>query len=697
MAQGKPQEAAKVCFEAKDVHGRPVSWSDLLSKFNEYCPGHPDVAELASQTQALSLLLSANSADLDGNDVGAQGVLLLGQECVLAEEGMVGNNALKQLDASGSEVVQKSVKAVLAYYAYALRRSFVSVLATASVADINEGTTWSVVEHGMAYESLNASDIKGAFTTYLTAPPLIVNFRMFYDVRSWQVPVWHPDAEVERRCRPSIERANEFAPQHSRIFKEVVLEASPSKPFRLNNDLQSPAVWDAPNTLTFIRAVVEHTLRRSVSDDADIFRSGGDSLQATWIRNTILRAIRDSDPSAVKRLPMNLVFKAPTISALTNIVHAVMNDVDADATMSHTPHDLWKYVEKYSAGFPSRPTNLVDRPASAKEVGLITGTTGGFGCDALEHLLRDDSIERVYAFNRKGSDAVARQHAQFRLRGLDEALLDTPKFRLVEAVLHEPDFGVTPELLDEVRRSVTHILHNAWKVDFNLSLPSFEVDIQGARNLVNLAISSPFKQAPTILFVSSIGVFMNYHGPSPAPEVSLDDPVSPYGTGYSEGKWVTEHVLQNATMQRDVHTVVMRLGQVTGDRLAHQSRNVTRVPGYGCTKALTELRHSPEPFVHLVHPRPVSWRAVIAPVAAELGVPLVSHSEWLSALQKSVDAAGADEVELMKANPALRLLPFYRGCRASPECEPFGMVYLSTTTSATVSHVLANLPVLRGG
>ncbi|KAI0758562.1 male sterility protein-domain-containing protein [Trametes elegans] len=521
---------------------------------------------------------------------------------------------------------------------------------------------------------------------------------------------------------PSIERANEFASQHSRIFKEVVVEASPSKPFRLNikplaqSDLQPPAVWDAPNTLTFIRAVVEHTLRRSMSDDADIFRSGGDSLQATWIRNTILRAIRDSDPSAVQRLPMNLVFKAPTISALTNIVHAVMNDVDADANVSHTSHDLWKYVEEYSANFPLRPTDLVDRPASVKEVVLITGTTGGFGCDALEHLLRDDSIERVYAFNRKGSDADARQHAQFRARGLDEALLDTPKFRLVEAVLHEPDFGVTPELLDEVRRSVKHILHNAWKVDFNLSLPSFEVDIQGARNLVDLAISSPFKQAPTVLFVSSIGVFMNYHGPSPAPEVSLDDPVSPYGTGYSEGKWVTEHVLQNATKERDVHTVVMRLGQVTGDRLGHWNEkewfptlvksalfqkclpdvegNVTWFPGYEAANAFVEMRHSQEPFLHLVHPRPTPWHNVVAPIAAELRVPLVPYQQWFAALQASISSGGADEVELMKANPALRLLSFYKQLRSAPDREPLGMVYLSTDKSTKVSQALVDLPVL---
>ena len=98
MAQGKPAHYWRQLrtaltagqwdarFPAKDVHGRAVSWSDLLRKFNKHCPGHQDVAELASQTQALSLLLSANATDLDGSDVGPQAVLFLGDECRLAEE-----------------------------------------------------------------------------------------------------------------------------------------------------------------------------------------------------------------------------------------------------------------------------------------------------------------------------------------------------------------------------------------------------------------------------------------------------------------------------------------------------------------------------------------------------------------------------------------------------------------------------------
>ena len=86
----------------------------------------------------------------------------------------------------------------------------------------------------------------------------------------------------------------------------MILVTSPSKPFLLNakgtprrnvilgmyndeiealykqvedsaqGDLEPPAAWDEEGTRAFVRAVVEHTLRRSIADDADIFRNGGD-------------------------------------------------------------------------------------------------------------------------------------------------------------------------------------------------------------------------------------------------------------------------------------------------------------------------------------------------------------------------------------------------------------------------------------
>ncbi|OSC98625.1 hypothetical protein PYCCODRAFT_1396824 [Trametes coccinea BRFM310] len=245
MAQGKPAHYWRQLrtaltagqwdapFPAKDVHGRGVSWSELLRKFKKHCPGHQDVAELASQTQALSLLLAANSVNFDASEVSSQGALVLNGECRLAEErieeGMVGYDTLKRMDAAASD----SVKAALAYYAYALRRpsecleylsqlkdwsdsqgpvlpsgttisapatlrvpgttsntslssswtgSFVSAQSSSSVADINEGRTWSVIEQirsiclrGMCYEVIDAGDIRRAFTSYLAAAPLIAS------------------------------------------------------------------------------------------------------------------------------------------------------------------------------------------------------------------------------------------------------------------------------------------------------------------------------------------------------------------------------------------------------------------------------------------------------------------------------------------------------------------------------------------
>ena len=199
-----------------------------------------------------------------------------------------------------------------------------------------------------------------------------------------------------------------------------------------------------------------------ITDDADIFRNGGDSLQATWIRNTILRAIRETKQEAATRLPANLVFQAPTITSLATLVFNTVNGVGSGEAL-RSPQDLWKYVERYSASLPARPTNLIDRPAGQKDVVVISGTTGGFGCDTLEHLLRDENVERVYAFNRKGSQAMERQQKQFKARGLDVTLLDSPKFRMVEADLQLADFGIEPTLLEEIRASVTHIMHNGEK------------------------------------------------------------------------------------------------------------------------------------------------------------------------------------------------------------------------------------------
>ena len=148
-------------------------------------------------------------------------------------------------------------------------------------------------------------------------------------------------------------------------------------------------------------------------------------------------------------MPTNLVFQAPSIGALADAVYGAIQDTSGSGVAAVSAEDLVQLAERFTSDLSPRPTTL--RPRSpTKDVVLITGTTGGFGCDILHHLLLDDEIGTVYAFNRRGSNALTRQYARFRERGLDESLLASDKFRMVEADLDVPGFGIAPAILDEV-------------------------------------------------------------------------------------------------------------------------------------------------------------------------------------------------------------------------------------------------------
>ena len=83
------------------------------------------------------------------------------------------------------------------------------------------------------------------------------------------------------------------------------------------------------------------------------------------------------------------------------------------------------------------------------------------------------------------------------------------------------------------------------------------------------------------------------------------------------------------------------------------------------------MSRSPGAFAtyHLVHPRPVSWRTLFRPVAAELDLVPVWYRMWLWRLRNSkkwfAEATPEEEVEQMKLNPALKIIEFFE--RANPD------------------------------
>lgn len=137
---------------------------------------------------------------------------------------------------------------------------------------------------------------------------------------------------------------------------------------------------------------------------------------------------------------------------------AITDEVMHAAIATRNPQDLVDIAERYSANLPCRPKTLRPRP-QGKDVVLVTGTTGNLGCDLLESLLGDDDVGLVYAVNRRGSQALERQKAAFRAREMDEELLSSPRFRLVEGDLMAPGLGLDSILLEEV----SVVLRVAWE------------------------------------------------------------------------------------------------------------------------------------------------------------------------------------------------------------------------------------------
>jgi len=429
-----------------------------------------------------------------------------------------------------------------------------------------------------------------------------------------------------------------------------------------------------------------------------------------------MRALREKHPLKARAVPINFIYLHPTptslASYLSNLVHGSGVNGVGNGHYDEAA-ELQTLLDSYIADLP-KPGDRV----------LLTGSTGSFGANILAQLIASPTVERVYAFARRSSDgsSIRERHARALKRaGWDADLLDSKKVILVEGDLGAKDFNVVPELFIDLRSSVTHIIHNAWRVDFNLSVASFKPDVLGVQNLVKFALQCTTPKPPRLLFVSSIGVFRQPKTNGLAVEEAIDNPEVVIGSGYSKSKWLAEQILTNAAKQASLKVVIVRLGQVTGGPsggwnehewfpslikssvalkcLPDTAGAISWLPSETAAAALIEMRNSEEQYLHLVHPNPVSWTSMIQEFSKALNLPVVSYGDWLSALEDSLSKSSDDEAVLMQRIPALRLLEFFRHVKIDdPKKEPLGVSRLSTEKAVKVSSRLRDpsLPQVGG-
>ncbi|QRV95029.1 L-aminoadipate-semialdehyde dehydrogenase [Ceratobasidium sp. AG-Ba] len=526
--------------------------------------------------------------------------------------------------------------------------------------------------------------------------------------------------QVIEEIWPFIENANATSPAHARLARSAVLFTHPERPLPRTpkgnvrrsaaldvyqddiktlyasiergegNNVAGPADWTETSVMKWLGDQAKGLLGREVDVEADLFQQGLDSLAATLLTRTIKSALHHTTDPTIEggesKIDQQTVFQRPSIQQLArHIISLSSGSQSADPAELHKANliAIKSLIDKHT---PTRPASTPQVLRLTGERIVLTGTTGALGSHILVQLLQNDKVERVWALNRKprNGDVMNRQRLSFEDKSLDVGLLESEKLVLLEAELTKSGLGLASSMLDEIRTTATAIIHNAWQVNFNLTLQSFEPSIVGAKNLIDLASDSVHR--PRFIFTSSISVagVGKIGGGLPEGYISLDQ--STKRIGYGESKLVAEKMLESAR-SAGLETCIVRFGQLTGDKSSGSWSSTDWVPSViasslsvGClpdalgivswipldiaaTTAIDACLSRDDllsPVINCAHPRPILWSQAMSGFSnalqsgRDLSLPLVPLSEWNTKVVTAAARAGSPE-EAFRRYPSTKI------------------------------------------
>ena len=416
---------------------------------------------------------------------------------------------------------------------------------------------------------------------------------------------------------PVIQKGNECIDQHGKIAKGMIIVAcSSSRPLSRTSkgslarkeifeafdaEIEAAYLKSEPNdadplpNLDDVNALQDH-IRQGVSqsldwqvDEAflsnedDLFDAGMDSRQCMILRNFLLASARKANnDKAVAMITKDFIYSNPTI---VSIQRAFTDTPENQAgTMKERCNAksmaMLAAVQNHCKAFEN--LQIDSQPGSPRSVGnavILTGSTGNLGSNILYNLATDPTVSSIFCLNRKSAGSEIngeKQHAR-QINANQKGGIDIPedawaKIHLLEVNHKQKDMGLDSETYRQLTRA-SYIIHNAWPMDFNRSLVSFESQFQALDNIIRLAVNSKAAQAPRILFTSSIAAVARYGllcNESVVPEKPMDDPEVSARFGYPEAKWVCEQILLTVAAMHagKFEPIIVRVGQLTGSTTA---------------------------------------------------------------------------------------------------------------------------------
>lgn len=522
----------------------------------------------------------------------------------------------------------------------------------------------------------------------------------------------------------TVEQANAQAPGHARIIRSMIAVANTNKRFeragkgtvirkmtaeKFASEIEALYSKDnakglgpclgAIDDFGAIRAYVRECVglsfpSPSFDDGDDLYVLGLDSLKTMEIAGMLKAGLTDPN---TQWLSAQTIYANPTIGSLSKVIHKRLSPKGKASDEDHGREQsritkMTSLIQKYTQGLPTPQLERNRLLNSSKLNVALTGSTGSLGTRILRALLDDTKISRIYCLNRS-TKARAHQEESFKHLGFAHKL-DPSQVEFIEAEYGHSTLGLAEAGYQELTSSVDIIIHNAWKVDFNHSLESFEpVHIRGIRNLIDWSTSS--KRHPHIIFISSISSVGNWKDANPNKQVS-ESPISNLDSaqdmGYGESKNVAECILNAAIKKSGVPVSILRVGQIAGPvttagiwnrdewfpSLIKTSQSLGRLPSYLpdadwipvdiLAVVILDIVHYAVNTEHariynIVNPKPTPWTSLVNTVLERLSpqTRVIELREWIQMLTE-IDQNDSLEVS---TKPAAKILQFYRDLEAA--------------------------------
>ncbi|KAI1347516.1 hypothetical protein F5Y01DRAFT_294995 [Xylaria sp. FL0043] len=431
-----------------------------------------------------------------------------------------------------------------------------------------------------------------------------------------------------------------------------------------------------------------------VDESASFFEAGMDSLQVLQL----VRALRKS--LQVGSLALSTIYHNPSALQLAQSLSRAATETSTEET--DLANELLSSYRDQILQIP-KPVTLTSGHGQKDTPGIdviLTGSTGNLGTSILKALLARDGIGHVFCLNRSADGGRAAQEIRFSSAGLGAELLDESRVTFLQADLTHRTLGLSQEMYQSLASRARLILHNAWPVNFNLTLSEFRAQLTGLVNLLTLATTAT-PQPMRAMFVSSVGAVAGLEPGAPASESVPSETVALSATGmngYARSKLLAELLCDTASRSLQIPVEILRVGQVAGSSTQGPAWNrsewlpsmvISSLLTLGCVPSdlgphFSTIDWIPSDLLGVIvadlvladpqtssgsggatvfnlrNPHTTTWKSLIPAIqekAQSTNVVVVPPSTWLAKLQASQETSLEVDVE---RNPAIKLIDFFR-------------------------------------